>query len=64
MSTALARSTQGLQAGLDPFQHLRASHNFEYHVTRTQDGIRTSHVLTSRPSAWSRLYRYTSSAFN
>ena len=53
MSAALARSNQGLQTrmgqvgpwptfpswfGLDPFQHLRASYNFDYDVTRTQDG--------------------------
>ena len=53
MSAALARSNQGLHTrmsqvgpwptfpswfGFDPFQHLRASYNFEYDVTRTQDG--------------------------
>jgi len=53
MSAALARTYQGLQAGInqigpwpafpswfgfDPFQHLRASYNFEYDVTQTQDG--------------------------
>ncbi len=53
MSAALARSNQGLPTrmnhvgewptlstwfGCDPFHHLRASYNFEYDVTRTQDG--------------------------
>ena len=53
MSTALARNHKGLQSrmsqvgdrptlsswfGFDPFQLLRASYNFEYDVTRTQDG--------------------------
>lgn len=53
MSAALARNHKGLQSrmsqvghwptlsgwfGFDPFQHLRASYNFEYDVTRRQDG--------------------------
>jgi HSP20 family protein len=40
MSAALPRSNPGLPSWFcfDPFQHLRASYNFEYDVTRTQDG--------------------------
>jgi hypothetical protein len=52
MSAALARSNQGLQNRMsqvgpwptfpswfdcDPFHYLRASYNFEYDVTRTQE---------------------------